>query len=359
MTDAADHAETGIAVPLRREDEITADWLDAVLYAPSDGARLVAALQVKRWRAKPFSLLLRLTPSYTRWASDDLPRSFVLKLAKPGPASAAARRRRGKEHAFYGAVAPAMANPPLVRVRSLGFDPDSGAAHLLMDDLDASHTRPPRGLPPSPAQAEATVDALAEIHAAWWDHPQARDVLAHRDDAWFAARQGAARRAVDSLLGEFGEHLAPGMRLALVEAAAAYPDLLRELTERPATIVHGDAHAWNCLTPRAAGKPVLLDWEAWTVDTGAYDLASLIALRFDPETRRLLEPRLLARYHARLCVHAVADYPMDDLLIDYRRAVLRRVLAPAFQRRRGAPPTTWWNNLSRIALALADLSPSR
>jgi hypothetical protein len=345
---------TTATAALTDPSEVTAGWLNSVLVGPEHGPGLVRDLQVRRWRSKPLSLLLKLTPTYAI-AVPDLPGAFVLKLAKPGPATATARRRRAKEHAFYATVAPATPEAPVVQVWSAAHDPATSAAHLLMDDLEATHTRPPRGLPPTAGQAAATVDALATIHAAWWDHPEARAVVALRDEAWFAARERSAEQAAEGLLAEVGDYLAPGMRSALKEAAAAYGACLRGLQTAPATIVHGDAHAWNCLSPLAEGGAVLLDWEAWTVDAGTYDLASLIALRFDPETRRLLEPGLLRRYHDRLLARGVEGYAWDALLVAYRRAVLRRSLAPAFQWRRGVPVVTWWNNLSRISLALADL----
>ena len=340
-------------------DEVTAEWLDSVLRTRSDRTALVEDLRVHRWRGKPLSLLLKLIPTYAPTAPAGLPRSFVLKLAKPGAPSVAATRRRAKEHDFYTTVAPVMVDPPLVRVWSSAHNPGSGATHLLMDDLEATHARPPRGLPPTEVQAAATVDALAAIHAAWWDQPDVVQVASLRDDAWIDARVRSAARAVDGLLSDAGNHLAPGMRRALAEARTAYGGLLRAATNGPATLVHGDAHAWNCLTSTSGAAPVLLDWEAWTVDTGAYDLASLIALRFDPETRRLLEPGLLRRYHDRLQALGVERYAWDVLLADYRRAVLRRALVPAFQWRRGLPVATWWNNLSRISLALADLDRDR
>jgi aminoglycoside phosphotransferase (APT) family kinase protein len=340
-------------------DGVTAEWLDSVLRCPDDRTEVVRDLRVHRWRGKPVSLLLKLIPTYAPSAPSRLPRSFVLKLAKPGPPSAAAERRRAKEHVFYTAVAPAMANPPLVRVWSADHDPASGATHLLMDDLEPTHSRPLRGLPPTGAQATATVDALAAIHAAWWGQPDALQVVTLRDAVWIDARTRSASRAVDGLLAQVGHHLAPGMRRALAEAKSAYDGLRRAPARGPATLVHGDAHAWNCLTPTNGGAPVLLDWEAWTVDSGAYDLASLIALRFDPETRRLLEPGLLRRYHDRLLALGLEGYGWDALRADYRDAVLRRALVPALQWRRGVPVATWWNNLSRISLALSDLDHDR
>ena len=50
---------------------------------------------------------------------------------------------------------------------------DTGAWHLLLEDLTDSHviaTRWP--LPPTPTQCEDIIRARARFHAAWWDDPR-------------------------------------------------------------------------------------------------------------------------------------------------------------------------------------------
>lgn len=338
--------------PLTDPRQVTSRWLTGVLrqggHLPTGGVRELA---VERFRGKPLSLLLRLVPTWDG-APAGLPESFILKLGKVEDTSPTARRRRQKEFAFYTELAPAMPQPPAPLAYAAAWDPRTAASHLLMTDLEATHDRPPRGLPPTPAQAEAAVLALADLHAAWWDSPDLREAMTLREPDWIARRLRAADDA-RALLAEFGRYLSPGMRAALAAAADAWPDLVAD-DARPVTIIHGDAHAWNCLTPVAGGAAVLLDWEAWSIEPAAIDLTALIALRFDPDLRRALEPSLLAAYHARLLEGGVEGYPWEAFLADYRRAVLRRVMTAVSQWRRGAPVEQWWNNLSRIGLACAE-----
>lgn len=347
------------AGPLTDPAQVTADWLTAVLRGggllPPAGPA-VRALTVAPFRGKPLSTLLRLTPAWDGEPPANLPASFILKLGKVEDASATARRRRQKEHAFYAELAPAMTNPPAPRAFAAAWDPGSAAAHLLLEDLEPTHSRPPRGLPPTPAQAEASVLALADLHAAWWESPDLRAVLALRDAEWFVRRRRAPEDA-RALLAEHGAHFSANIREALAAAVDAWPEIAGDAG--PVTVVHGDAHAWNCLTPAAGGPAVLLDWEGWSIEPAATDLTALIAMRFDPALRRDLEPSLLAAYHARLVAGGVEDYSESAFQADYRRAVLRRVMTPVSQWKRGAGPEQWWNNLSRVALACEDHGISR
>ena len=122
------------------------------------------------------------------------------------------------------------------------------------------------------------------------------------------------------------------------------------------TIVHGDAHVWNCMLPRDGGTDVrLIDWEVWRVNRAAADLAYMMAIHWYPDRRRQMERRLLDRYHATLFAHGVRDYDRATLDIDYRFAVLWHIATPIWQAANNIPARVWWNNLERIFLAVDDL----
>ena len=73
------------------------------------------------------------------------------------------------------------------------------------------------------------------------------------------------------------------------------------------TIVHGDAHVWNCFLPRdGAGDVRLFDWDGWRIGIASSDLAYMMALHWYPNRRRRLERPLLDRYHATLVAYGVA-----------------------------------------------------
>ena len=123
------------------------------------------------------------------------------------------------------------------------------------------------------------------------------------------------------------------------------------------TLVHGDAHAWNCFLAKdpAAARDLWFDWDNWRLDVGAADLAYFMALQWFPERRRRFEARLLDVYCEALAAGGVPAYGRVELREDYRLAVLWQVATPVKQYCGGLPPVVWWNGLERILLAVEDL----
>jgi len=133
--------------------------------------------------------------------------------------------------------------------------------------------------------------------------------------------------------------------------------MTRTRSHRNVTIVHGDAHVWNCLVPHdpSADDVRLFDWDCWRLGLGADDLAYMMAMHWYPERRQRLEGRLLDHFHEVLTAHGVQNYDRPALDDDYRLAVLRQLTFPVHQMAANIPPVIWWNNLQRIWLAIDDL----
>jgi aminoglycoside/choline kinase family phosphotransferase len=310
---------------------------------------------VRRWRSKALADLYRLEATYSR--PTDAPASFFLKRGRPEETSAIANSRRWKEHEFYTRLAPVMTAPPVPRLFSAAHDPHRRRSHLLLQDLTGTHGHTPVPLPPTPDQLRGEVDCLAAIHADWWNHPELAAAIAERDDAWIEARTATLRKRLGRFLIAYGDHLPQSALAAQESIAAVWPAILRRSAALPLTVVHGDAHPWNFLTPLTPdGERVyLLDWEGWSIEPGPHDLASLIALHLPTRERRELEESLVARYARRLRQWGVAG--CDDAVCwnDYRRAVARRVLSPSGLWSRGARARAWWPALEHITAAFHDL----
>jgi hypothetical protein len=348
----------GVVAPraIARRDEITAEWLADVLRAAGHPAATgIASLTVERWRDKTLSDLFRLRVTYH--GDDDLPQTFILKLARIDTEASFAPRRRWKEHEFYTRVAAVMPDPPMPRLFAAAYDPASHRSYLLLEDLTSTHAAPRAPLPPTPSQLEGDVDCLARIHAAWWHHPELDAAAAERDDAWIAERSAGTRRRLERFLAAYGEQIPRRAHAALEVAAAGWPAILHRSAHTPLTVVHGDAHPWNFLSPLAAigGETCLLDWEGWSIEPGPHDLASLIALHLPVDERRALEDGLLARYVAALARDGVSGYVSAAAYDDYRLAVARRVLSPVGLWSRGTRARSWWLALEHITAAFHDL----
>ena len=287
------------------------------------------------------------------------PSSVILKMGHLDAAGRPSYANRN-EIAFYRDIAPALPERLVPRCFEVVEATDSSAWHLLLEDLTDSHfiaTEWP--LPPTTEQCEHIIQALARVHAAWWDDPRLGVSVGSWRDA--AAWEQILRSSVDQFTrftDRFGEMMPPERRDLYERLFDRAPHLLvRYHPPRNLTVIHGDAHTWNFFLPRPDGGDGvrLLDWEGWSLDTATDDLAYMMAMLWYPDRRRRVERRLLDHYHASLLAHGVSGYDRQALDNDYRLSVLWLILRPVWQAASNIAPRVWWNNLERIFLAVDDL----
>lgn len=339
-------------------EAVDADYLTAVLRrSEAFGDARVRNVVVESSRDTIVSRIIRLRLDYDG-AADGVPASLILKTGQPGRANRAWPAGR-QEVAFYDKVAPAMTDPPVPRCFDAKWDADTDAWHLLLEDLTDSHKVPTSWpLPPTTAQCEAILDALARFHSAWWDDPRLGSVIGRRHDAATAeeyVRNGSIRfaRFADLL----GEDLAPEQRALYEQFLDAAPRLLeRHGSHRNVTITHGDTHVWNFFLPRDPRDGVrLFDWDGWSVGIVSRELAYMMATHWFPDRRRRLEQPLLDHYHSVLLAHGVNGYDRGALGDDYRLSVLMQIMTPVWQMTSDIPPWVWWHHFARIMMAVDDL----
>jgi len=240
---------------------------------------------------------------------------------------------------------------------------------LLLEDLSATHAPAVdrdallagRGVPPGDA-AGRVVDALADFHAAWWEHPSLGAGVARVRD-WFRDRECHERhleRRREELTRFEAAEPAHG-ELPLCRRALAVLERLwtREWEERVAagrdfTLVHGDAYLSQFLVPRTGDGPaVLLDFQDATANPGAWDLAFLLATFWTPEQRRGRERRLLGRYRERLATRGV-HVDAARLAEDYRRMIAYLLFDAVWNRTDGSSRRYWEPKLACLAAAWRD-----
>jgi hypothetical protein len=286
------------------------------------------------------------------------PATLILKTQPVG--RPAGPWKSGKhEVAFYRDIAAAV--PPGIAPRCFDahWDDGSEAWHLLLEDLGDTHAIPqPWPLPPTLAECEAIVRTRARFHAAWWDDPR----LGVSVGTWAPTgvdEQSAQRLAtqVQKFADAIGDRLSDERRTLYARLVEQVPRLsVRYHTHRNMTVVHGDAHVWNCFLPKGGGPDVrLFDWDAWRPGMAADDLAYMMALHWHPDLRRLRERRLLDVYHAELLACGVRGYDRRALEDDYRLSVLWATTTPVWQQAAGIPPVIWWHHFDRIHHAVDDL----
>jgi aminoglycoside phosphotransferase (APT) family kinase protein len=198
---------------------------------------------------------------------------------------------------------------------------------------------------------EAIVDALARVHAHWWNRPP----LGEPEPGIRRQHLRQAIEAYPRFADHLGDRLAPDRR-ETYERVLASP-FLDALLGSPhylpgTTLIHGDAHVWNFFVPRhLQGQTCIVDWHEWSVGKGTDDLVETIALAWYPDRRERLERPLLRHYHERLLAYGVRDYAWLQCWDDYRASVIAGLFIPIAQWIGGISPNVWWANLERIAVA--------
>ncbi|RPJ39583.1 MAG: DUF1679 domain-containing protein, partial [Chloroflexi bacterium] len=294
-----------------RSEQITPEWLTGVLRDMGTLLRgHVTCVTTVQEQPAFASILSRLEVTYSGDSSPDAPKKLFLKISNPALAPGEFDPGQLKrEIDFYSLVAPLMDRAFVIPCFSVAYDPPTGAVHLLLRDVSDTHAA---CLTPSKHTCELAVDALACLHASWWDHPRlGKDIGKYptpeeRTQDWLDAEKSTA-----GFISAVGDQLPPAFRAVYERVLPALPALFqRHATGRNLTLVHGDAHLGNFLFPidPAAGSVYLLDWQFWHPTIAGTDLAFMMAVEWDPETRRSFEHHLLRRYHQRLREKGVHGY---------------------------------------------------
>lgn len=341
---------------IKSVEQVTPAWLDGVLRRAGALDRgEVVRVEAAAARSLLISNVCRLEAVYSDGADEASPRRLFLKWSKP---SLEARSSRN-EVEFYNSVARDAPGPPLIRCYDAAFDEETGASHLLLEDLSETHTQTVSPLPPAVKDCELAVECLAQFHARWWEHPRLGADVGRLTTAEEYEELGRLlEKHLAGFLDFLGDRL-PAKRRAIyrkVLAGSMYP-WRRMLRREGLTVSHGDAHWWNFLYPRGgtAGGARVFDWHLWHVDVPTKDLAYMIALNWYPSRRAALEERLLRRYHAGLVAGGVGGYGWEDCWLEYRRMVVRELFVPVWQWSSGMQPGVWWPGLERIWMAFEDL----
>ncbi|MBZ0280132.1 MAG: phosphotransferase [Anaerolineae bacterium] len=335
--------------------QVTPEWLTETLRR-ANVLPQGQVVSVDQHTSRPFgSVVSRLKLSYSDDAPSDAPPRLFLKLAEAENHQQHPERGR-RESEFYGIVPVAdFARLPLPRCYSAAHS--TAGFHLLLDDLSETYVTIPHPLPPNQRQSEQAVDALAMLHAYWWDSPKLGQELGtppEEKSIFFGVEQHYPAFA-DFL----GDALWAERRGIFERVLANKSKLTMRLASRSAlTLVHGDAHAWNFLYP-AEGTACLVDWEAYDVDVGISDLAYLMTLFWFPAHRARDEMRLVRRYHEQLIANGVKRYDWAVCWDDYRYSVIRLLFMPIvwWHEKQDSDfwAELWWPRLERVLCAFEDL----
>lgn len=307
--------------------ELTADWFNRTVAAAHERVPTALRLRIDDGvHQGMMSQVCRMVPEYAN-DSEPGPASLIVKLSAAEPAMRqreGSRRNAVKEVRFYQTLrAHIDVRTPACYLADV--DVETGYHVLVLEDL-GSATLPSRRVGCSRSQAERAVDALAGLHAQWWDNPEldGLDWLSDPeplDPAVVAVRH---RRWWQEFLKVAGDRLPDEMIGFGTLLAERFAGLMNRLVfESPRTLRHGDFGLSNLLF-EAHGPPIVIDWQMMSRGKGPWDLAWFLGQSLTGAQRRSWERELLSRYHSALVRGGVRDYGVDACLADYRLAIAQR-----------------------------------
>ena len=296
----------------------------------------------------------------------EVPAALLLKLNRQGAGE--------EEVALYKLAAGSGTDTSmLVPCVDAAFDAESGASHLLLFDVSATHEPVVereallelRGVP-SEAHLQGVTEALARFHATWWEHPLLDERPATRltqrcrsapnFETWWAKH----RRDYEAFVEAHGQEVPDELHALYQNALEHHPKLWRWIQPRVEgwsglTLTHNDCYFVQFLSPKSGQMPTyLVDFQTVCTDFAARDLVYLMAAFWTREQRRLYERGVLERYHHLLSAHGVEGYSLETLLLDYRLMLIDMVFHPVWDTTYGADPSYWQPKLTCLTDAYRD-----
>jgi thiamine kinase-like enzyme len=222
-----------------------------------------------------------------------------------------------REISFYRTLA-TQQSLPIADYYYADFDLETGASILLLQDLSGMRTVDfLEGC--SLEDAAVAVRALAQIHAAWWNHPEleAMSWLSSLADWPYQEWWDKYPQEIKSLLPEFeipDSFFDFGQRFS-----SNMSRILDRLEGPPQTLIHRDIHVDNLLfDEHSSGSPVLLvDWQSAGRGLGISDIAYFLISSLPIAQRRQAEHTLVQSYHNLLLEADIQDYSFDQCWSDY------------------------------------------
>ncbi|MBN2047924.1 MAG: phosphotransferase [Anaerolineaceae bacterium] len=271
------------------------------------------------------SIVWRATLDYSSDAPPDAPRHLFLKCTQPSLAQGSYDPKQlVKEVLFYQQAAPRMEADFTIPCYDVCYDAESGASHLLLKDVSETHAS--HRQPTSMRYCELAVDALAGLHACWWDHPWLGNQLGRLVTKEERRKNlEGTRKTTRGFMEAAGDALLPAWREHYQAVLDVLPNLFRRHESgKNLTLAHGDAHLGNFLFPKdnVDGRAYLLDWQFWHPTIGGTDLAFLMAVEWEPAVRRQFEQPLIERYYQQLLLHGIDTYDWQTCWDDYRLSVI-------------------------------------
>lgn len=333
---------------------ITTKWLEEVLGAP---AGTISSFTITSSWETPVTQVALVHIS-TKDTDPKVPRSVFIKISKREQ-NKELQRMCGREVPFYSQIACLMESANIPRCYFAEKDDESGRFNIVLEDLSPTHFQTEYPLPPTIGSCKMAIDCIAKVHTTWWNKKGPEVVLGKYPEKEGIIELTTYFRRTWAVFSAFMEDRLSQTRRLLIEKSMDNIErgFSRVLECNNLTLIHKDTHLWNFFFPKHAdGVVKLIDWQFYEYGLGVDDLIPMIALNWYPERRQRFETTLLSRYHEALVNNGITDFSWEQLLTEYRWAVVRAVAIPIMQWDHEISAFIWFNNLEKILLAFQDLS---
>ncbi len=261
----------------------------------------------------------------------DVPDTVVVKLTAIDPNAAftsTVLRMYSREAAFFERVADDM--PVLVPAGHYSEVSNDGAEFVIVMQDMAGNRMLDQTAHLADADAAACIDNLAVWHANWWNRTdgacESGLAVALSDPIYPAMLPGLFDEGWAKLNASTGCVPPEPLQPVGPNFSVAIDGLLRELSEGPLTLLHGDYRTDNMMfTPD--GAVILMDFQLVGVGSAAYDLAYFIGSCLDVDAAR--ERELFDRWIAALAAAGVPASDLGNMWQKYRAASLFCLVYPA------------------------------
>jgi hypothetical protein len=298
---------------VERPSDLTAEWLTSALGMP------VTDFAFERIGTGQMSECYRVV--LTRPSGEAGPSSVVLKVAATDPVSRQTGLALGlyeREVRFYTDIAPNIGAGPVAACYSSGFEPETGAFHLLLGDAGPAVVGDElRGA--TIEQAMLAQSELARLHApAFGDASMAQADWLNRDAPM---NQALISALYAGFVDRYGDQIAPEHRAVCERLVGSFDAYLAAegAGDRIMGLVHGDYRLDNMLfgEPGADRPLTVVDWQTVTWGPAMTDVAYFLGCALPSGLRRDNYDTLLRAYHEALGSNA--DISLDEVREGVRR----------------------------------------
>ncbi|WP_327098720.1 ecdysteroid 22-kinase family protein [Nocardia vinacea] len=309
------------AIPLRIH-EVTEQWLSAALGLRPDAITSVRVLDAHYGTAARARIAVKSD-------SGEIPEHLFVKLPPRNYLQHVLMnvfRLGTREILAYRALG---ANPPIrvPRCYVAHCDRLRRRSVLVLEDLSGTAQFRTVVEKVTRAEAQAVIDAMADLHLAFWSSDRfTNDLrpLTARTTADIRLGDLIRRRFLHDITGHTKDLIPEAMKRHCRIFYQRSADIDAFWAAQPQTLIHGDPHLGNLFFTDAG--PGFLDWQIATAGVGIRDVAYFANASVEPDLLRSIERELVERYAARLTAAGIA-VDLERLWTLYRAGITELFLA--------------------------------